>query len=322
MDDVHRLQISTPFHVGRVNCYVFTRDKLTLLDPGPATEEAYEELSAGLQDLGFAISDVDQILISHPHMDHFGLANRLVEESGSVAVAHGDATEPLADPVGHFEREQAFFRPFLELMGVPEQFAESAIRLPEAYVDYQYPLTVNRELTDGDTVDVGVGEDLKVVHTPGHAPGSVCFVSESDGIAFTGDHVLSHITPNPLLTLVPGTDDERTRSLPAYVDSLQTIRAVDASVGCGGHGERMPDLDGRVQEILDHHQERKENIADILATVGPVSPYDVMQEMFPDLPATEVFSGISEVLGHLDLLEDEDRVDIEEMNGVRTYAMS
>lgn len=319
MDDVHRIQIPTPFHVGRVNCYVFTGNSLTLLDPGPATEDAYEELSAGLEDLGFTIADVDQILISHPHMDHFGLANRVVEESGSVAVAHSDATEPLVDPVDHFEREQKFFRPFLETMGVPEEYAESAIRLPEAYVDYQYPLSVDRELTDGDTVDVG--RDLAVVHTPGHAPGSVCFVSEPDAVAFTGDHVLGHITPNPLLTLVPGTDDERTRSLPTYVDSLQTIREVGASVGHGGHGESMPDLDGRVQAILDHHRDRKENIADILAATGPVSPYDVMQEMFPDLPATEVFSGMSEVIGHLDLLEDEDRVDIDERDGVRTYAL-
>ncbi len=319
MDDVHKLEIPTPFGVGRVNCYVFTADGLTVLDPGPATESAYEKLAAGLDAHGFAVADVDRVLITHPHMDHFGIANRVVEESGARTVAHRDATRHLADPIEHFDREQAFFRPFLKAMGVPEQIAGTAVTLPEAYTDYQEPLAVDRELTDGDIVDVGV--DLTAVHTPGHAPGSVCFVPSTESVAFTGDHVLQHISPNPLLTVAPGTDDERTRSLPSYLDSLDVIRTVEAAVGHGGHGETIPDLNGRAEEILDHHHRRKERIADMIDETGPMTAYDIMQEMFPDLPATEVFPGMSEVIGHLDLLEDEDRVAISEEDGVKRYAL-
>ena len=106
---------------------------------------------------------------------------------------------------------------------------------------------------------VDVGTTLTVVHTPG----SVCFVSGQDGVAFTGDHVLEHISPNPLLTVVPGTEDERTRSLPLYLDSLRKIQDVNADVGYAGHGKRIVELDGRVEEILDHHS-RKGRIADLI----------------------------------------------------------
>lgn len=319
MDDVHRIEIPTPFDVGRVNCYALVGDGLTLLDPGPATEAAYEELADGLRDLDFAIADIDRVLITHPHMDHFGLAARLVDESGARTVAHRDATRLLSDPDGHLEREQAFFEPFLETMGVPEEVATTAIGLPEAYTSYQNPLAIDRELTDGDTVDIG--PDLTAVHTPGHAPGSVCFLPTTDRVAFTGDHVLEHISPNPLLTVAPGTEDERTRSLPSYLDSLHRIQAVDAELGYSGHGKRIPDLNTRAQEILDHHREREERIADLIAEQGSVTAYELMEELFPDLPATEVFPGMSEVIGHLDLLEDEGRVEITERDGVRRYTI-
>ncbi|WP_276258952.1 MBL fold metallo-hydrolase [Haloglomus litoreum] len=319
MDDVHRIEIPTPFDVGRVNCYAFVADGLSLLDPGPATEAAYAELSAGLNDLGFTVADVEQVLITHPHMDHFGIAARVIKESGGRAVAHRDAMRPLAEPLDHFDREQAFFRPFLQSMGVPEQVAETAVTLPEAYTDYQEPLAVDYEVRDGDSVDVGV--DLTAVHSPGHAPGSVCFVPETAPVAFTGDHVLQHISPNPLLTVAPGTEDERTRSLPDYLDSLERLRAADADTGYGGHGERIEDLDVRIGDIIDHHRQREERIANLIGELGPVTAYDLMQELFPDLPATEVFPGMSEVIGHLDLLEDENRVEIIEEEAIRKYAL-
>lgn len=318
MDDVFRIEISTPFDVGRVNCYGLTGDGLALVDPGPATTSAYDDLVAGLAGEGHHVDDVDRVLVTHPHMDHFGLASRVVGESGATAVAHANAAPRMADPRGLFEREQAFFEPFLQAMGMPKQEAKTAVTLPESYTGYQEPLDVDRELADGDELG---GLDLVAVHTPGHAPGSMCFVRESAGVAFTGDHVLADISPNPILTVAPGADDERTRSLPTYLDSLERIQAVDADVGYAGHGEEIPDLAARAGEIVDHHEQRKERIADLVGQLQPVTAYEVMTELFADLPATEVFAGMSEVVGHLDLLEDEGRVGQAESRGSRRYTL-
>lgn len=320
MNDVQRFKIPTPFDVGPVNCYVFEGEELTLLDPGPATEEAYEALTEGLNDDGFGLHDVGKILVTHPHLDHFGLAHRLAEESGARVVAHRDATEQLGDPDAHLDREQAFFSPFLQAMGVPEDIVETVVSLPDPYTDFREPVDVDRELTDGDVVDVGV--ETTAVHTPGHAPGSVCFVPRTEPVAFTGDHVLEHISPNPLLTLVPGSNDERTRSLPTYLESLRTLAETHAEVGYSGHGELVSDLPSRIDEVIAHHRDRKERIADMVAEMGPVTAYRIMQEMFPNLPVTEMFPGMSEVIGHLDLLENEGRVDITESEGLRRYSLS
>jgi glyoxylase-like metal-dependent hydrolase (beta-lactamase superfamily II) len=320
MDDVTRLEIPTPFDVGRVNCYVFEHGGLTLLDPGPATEMAYEELSTELAALGHRIEDVDRVLVSHPHMDHFGLADRLAVEADARVVAHADAVDRLAAPQEFFEREQAFFRPYLLSMGLPEQYVDTVVGIPEQYTEFQQPVNVDRGLVEEETVDAGV--TLTAVDTPGHAPASLCFTVPDEDVVFTGDHVLAEISPNPLLTLVPGTDDERTRSLPDYVASLRKLAALDVSHGYGGHRGPIPDLGTRITEIDDHHQDRKERIAGLLADNGPTTAYDLMGELFPDLPATEMFPGMSEIIGHLDLLEDEDRVDITEADGMKRYELA
>lgn len=319
MEGMERISIPTPFSVGRVNCYLFTKNGLTVLDPGPATEEAYEELERSLARFGYSSSDIDRVLITHPHMDHFGLAHRLVEESNAHVYAHEDAVEQLSDPIGYFEKEQEYFRPFLLSMGMPVDTVDTVLELPEPYTDYQDPVTVSRELTEGDTIDVGV--ELECLSTPGHAPGSLCYLAETDGIMFTGDHVLPGITPNPLLTLAPGSVDERTRSLPTYLESLRKVLDTEIPFGYGGHGDPISTLQNRARETITHHQERKERIADLVADHEPTTAYQIMKEMFPDLPATEMFPGMSEVIGHLDLLEDENRVVISESDGVKRYEL-
>lgn len=314
-----RIEIPTPFEVGPVNCYAFDDDELTLLDPGPTTDEAYHAVASGLDDLGYAVTDASRILITHPHMDHFGLANRIATEADARVIAHTDAKMKLSDPLEHFDREQAFFKPYLATMGVPEQMVDTVVGLPAQYRDFQEPVTVDRVLTDGDVVDIG--RELRAVATPGHAPGSVCFVAESANAAFTGDHVLSDVSPNPLLTLAPEATDERTRSLPQYLDSLVTLQSEAVTTGFGGHYRSISNLPGRIDDIRDHHETRKERIADMLAEMGAATAYRIMGEMFPNLPATETFPGMSEVIGHLDLLEDEGRVRIVETDGVKRYVL-
>lgn len=318
MDSVERIPIPTPFSVGRVNCYLLTGNGLTLVDPGPATTEAHDALGESLADHGYTFEAIERILITHPHMDHFGLAEQIVAESGARVFAHEAAVERLVDPTGYFEREREYFEPFLLSMGVPADTTETVLDLPESFMDYQEPVSVTDELTDSDVIDVGTS--LECVATPGHVPGSLCYLAASRDAVFTGDHVLPDVTPNPLLTLAPGSDSERTRSLPTYLESLETILGIEATVGYAGHGEPLPDVHARVRETISHHEDRKERIATVVAEQEPTTAYRIMKEMFPDLPVTELFSGMSEVIGHLDLLEDENRVAITEREGVKRYS--
>lgn len=245
-------------------------------------------------------------------MDHFGSANRIASESGAEVFAHRDAVERLVDPDDNYRRERAFFEPVLTKMGVPEKTVGTVVGLPEQYAEFREPVDVDRTLDDGDVVELHDGSAYEVVHTPGHAPGSVCFVDAVAGIAVTGDHVMSDISPNPLLTIRPDDPSRRTRSLPAYLDSLERLHVTGADVGFGGHRAPVEDLQARIDAIREHHSARKEHIATMLDQQGSMTPYTVMRELFPDLPVTEMFPGMSEVVGHLDLLEDDGRVTVDD----------
>jgi len=319
MSQMEHTEIPTPFGIGTVNCYLLDGEELTLVDPGPATEASFAALDEVLDRLGHDAADIENILVTHAHMDHYGSVRQLKDQSGASVFAHERASRILADPVEHFECERAFFTPHLMSMGVPERMAMAATSVPEPYFAFQEPVTVDRELADGDHIDVG--PELAAVHTPGHSQGSICFAAPADGYVFAGDHLLNDITPNPSFSVVVGPDTARTRGLPVYMASLGKLRSLALETGYAGHGDIITDVETRINETLAHHRERKEDVADILADSGPMTPYAIMLEMFSQLPATELFLGMSEVIGHLDLLEDEDRIVIVEADDVSQYRL-
>lgn len=308
MEMINRLPIPTPFRIGQVNCYSIAKDSLTLIDPGPATEDAYESLEESLSRVNYTISDVACVLITHPHVDHYGLTRQIVDDSGARVIAHEDAAERLANPIGYLEKEREYFRSFLLSMGMPPDTVDAALELSDQHTGSLDPVAVTNTVTDGDTIDVGV--ELECLSTPGHSAGSLCYNAHSKSVVFTGDHILPDTTPNPLLTLSPDSERQRTRSLPIYLESLHRINVAEAAVGYGGHGDPILDLQNRVQEIISHHDNRKERIGDIVAEKGPLTAYEIMNVIFTDLPESRMFPGMSEVIGHLDLLEDEQRVEV------------
>jgi glyoxylase-like metal-dependent hydrolase (beta-lactamase superfamily II) len=307
MSDIERIPVSTPFGIGPVNCYLLPGDRPVLIDPGPATEAAYAALEERLTATGCDIADIQDVLVTHEHMDHFGLIRRIKHQSGARVHTHEQAVEVLADHVRHFEQEREFFGPYLRSMGVPDRVATVATELPEPYLAFQEPVTVDNVLSDGDSI--ALDPAIEVVHTPGHSPGSVCFYAPEGEWLLTGDHLLTDITPNPAMTVQPGRPTKRFRALPQYVDSLRALTSYDSVVGHGGHRDPVSDVRTRALEVIDHHESRADDIMSLLEAEGPLTAYEIMGNLFSDLPVTEVFLGMSEVIGHLDLLEDAARIE-------------
>jgi len=309
-----RLSIPTPFQIGRVNAYVAGR---TLVDPGPASEEAWSTLVTELEARNLEPEDVEQVLVTHPHPDHFGLARRFRETGARVL-----ASEPCADVIGAFgERlayEQRYFRAFFTRHGMADSTATTVTELPEAFVRYAPDVDTDRVLAAGDTVTVdGVGLDVDTV--AGHAPGELTFAYDQgeERHAIVGDNVLPDITPNPLLQPPRQEGGERPRILPAFNESLHELRARGYDRLLPGHREGIENPRERIDEILAAHEDRTADVYDLLD--GPSTAAEVMNGLFEDLPATEQFPGMSEAIGHLDVLEARDRVERHERGGMVVY---
>ena len=297
--NIQRVEVPTPFEVGDVNSYLV--DETVLVDPGPATENAKEALVEGLAQEGVGVEDVDEVVITHPHIDHFGLTSYVVEESDAQVYVHEDAADAVADYAAQYERERDYFSDLLVKHGMSEDVAETVLRLPGAFLDLapSVPRESVISVTDGETFTEA---SFEAVETPGHSFGSVCALSGDK--VFTGDHLLDDTTPNPSLQMP--IDGERSRSVVEYLESLERVAETDADLAFPGHGERIDDVRGRAEEISEHHEQRADEFESLLDE--PMTAYELMFEKWTDLPATEQFFGLSESLGHLELLEERGRV--------------
>lgn len=309
-----RFEIPTPFQIGAVNAYLADT---TLVDPGPDSEEAWAALLEELETHGLIPDDITQVLVTHPHPDHFGLAHRFADRGADV-IASPECAAIVADFRGRLAYEQRFFVDFFDRHGMEHKTAETVVELPEAYVQYAPDVTVDRELSEGDTITVD-GVDMDVMTAVGHSIGELLFAYDDAGErrAIVGDHVLADITPNPLLQPPPTEDDERPRVLPAFNESLERVKGANFDRLLAGHREVITDPAGRIDEILAAHEERTANVRDLVS--GPTTAREVMEGLFGDLPVTEFFSGMSEAVGHLDVLEARGAVTRHENGGVVVY---
>lgn len=312
-----RIVVPTPFQVGPVNAYLSGR---TLVDPGPDSEDAWATLLDALDARGLAPGDIEQVLVTHPHPDHFGLAHRFATQG-----AHVVGSEPTAGIVGDFVGrlgiEQSFFRSFFEQCGMATTTARTVTDLPEAFLEYAPSVTVDETVTAGDSV-LAADTGLDVIELEGHAAGELVFAYDHGDRreALVGDHVLPDITPNPFLRPPMEGDGRRPRVLPGYNESLEWLRERPLDRLLPGHRDPIPDPKGRIDAIRQAHEDRTSEVADIVS--NPLTPVEVMEALFGDLPATEMFSGMSEAVGHLDVLEGRGRVELREEGGLLVYEPS
>jgi glyoxylase-like metal-dependent hydrolase (beta-lactamase superfamily II) len=301
---IHAIPLPTPFLVGRVNCYLIEDEPLTLIDTGPNSGKSLDELEQALADHGRAIEDLQLIIVTHQHMDHVGLLEILVRRSGAeVAAFH-----PLGPYLENFSRSAAaddeFAQAIMRRHGVPEDLSTVLSSVGAAFRAFGSSGRVTRPLRDGDELAFR-DRKLKVLHRPGHSPSDTLFWDERRRILIAGDHLLAHISSNPLVSrpLEDGTapGQRRTQALVQYIESMRATREMPAELVLTGHGDPVIDHAGLIDERLRMHHRRARKIHRMLAK-GPLSAHEIAFQMWGNVAVTQAYLTLSEVLGHLDLL--------------------
>ncbi len=319
MPEIFRIVLPTPFPVGPVNTYVLkgpplTGAPLTLVDPGPAYPPAREALKSGLAKLGLGLADIEAVFITHPHIDHYGLANEVAQASGASVVAHVDAASRLAAGIRvRGSADKTALESVLARAGAPVGYAESLFRQWAAADALADLVGVDRSVADGDAVEGG-GVTWKVISTPGHSPGAACFYDEAGRRLVSGDHLLADISTNAIMEFnaAPSTNGPvlvRQKSLLIYMESLRKVKELEVSEVLPGHGEPFTDHRTLIAGRMRHYESRKAAIAARLEDLGPSPAFRVATALFPgQTEPVGQFLALSEVLGHLDLLEADGRV--------------
>jgi glyoxylase-like metal-dependent hydrolase (beta-lactamase superfamily II) len=304
---VHRLPVPTPFAVGKINAYLIEDDPLTLIDGGPNYGSGLDVLGESLAAHGHSIEDIGLILLTHNHSDHIGLAQIIVEHSGAEVAALGAAAERLANYEAEAARDDQFAVELMLRSGIPEETALALQSLSGTFRAWGAAVQVTRPLADGDVIELS-GRRLEVFFRPGHSVMDTVFWDAERQFGFVGDHLLPHISSNPLISRPLDDSSGRTRSLIAYLDSLAKTRELpEGSLLFGGHGEPIDDHRALIDTRTASTERRKEKLLRLLGE-GPRSGYELAQSMWGNIAVTQAFLTLSEVIGHMDLLEAEGRV--------------
>ncbi|HEX3841776.1 MAG TPA: MBL fold metallo-hydrolase [Acidimicrobiales bacterium] len=290
--------------------YAFELDGggVALVDAGWNTDEAWTHLSDGLAMAGGSIADVQAVLVTHIHPDHYGLAGRIREASGAWIGLHPDDAIMLESRYGNTDDLVEAMTRLLVDSGVP---ADKLPDLAMASMMTKAMVTMAKPdvfFEDGKSVDLP-GWSLQTIWTPGHSPGHTCFYSEERRLLLSGDHVLPRITPN----ISVHTQQPTANPLGDFLASLLKVQNLGAEEVLPGHEYRFSDLAGRLDELIQHHADRLDEIEHVLRDHPGSTAWDITLRLHWSRPWDQIETFMQrqangETLAHCVLLELHDRV--------------
>jgi glyoxylase-like metal-dependent hydrolase (beta-lactamase superfamily II) len=296
LDNIARIKVPLPFPLQWVNCYAIRGTRgITVIDPGLNTAAAIAVWEEAFEQLGFAASDIERIVLTHYHPDHYGLAGWMQQLSGAdvwlsrsgheQAQRLWGAGQPLtAEIVAQFRRA-----------GMPEELLAQVKRHLGDFIPLVSPQPTVRELKPGIRFALG-DEDYETIGAGGHAIGQICFYRESSRTMFCGDQVLPKISPN--ISLIPGAEVD---PLGSFLSSLRLLASREVALAYPGHRDPFSTFAERVRELLTHHEERLKRMREQLRE--PLTANDLCRRMFGDrLSVHQLRFALAETLAHVEHL--------------------
>jgi glyoxylase-like metal-dependent hydrolase (beta-lactamase superfamily II) len=275
------------------------RDGLLMIDAGWEGQRSWAALQESLlrTRAGPAIS---QVILTHDHPDHSGLAT-LLADAGAVVAGHAAESSDCRERYLRRSRDSAAGIDLLAAAGVPIEQAASATDQVEIPGPAQPLPTYGRTIGDGEALEWGRFR-LRVIHTPGHTAGSICLLEENTGLLFTGDQLLPRITPSISVHADDGSDP-----LSQFINSLKRVEDMGTAEGLPGHEYRFADVSARARYLIDHHERRLEEILSAVRDSAPVTVWELSAGLSWSRPWSDMagwvrMSAVRETFAHVNAL--------------------
>ncbi len=254
---IHQIKVPIPDNpLGFLNCYLVQgKNGWLMVDTGWYTQEAFNALEAGLKDMGLGFTDIETIVVTHVHADHYGLAGRIKQVSPDTKLlAHRWEGDLIESRYIKFAELRDKMGAVLALHGVPPIDLASLQSASMPVLEYVTVTMPDQSLYGGEVLNTGIF-NLEVLWTPGHSPGHICLWEAEHRILFSGDHILPVITPNISYHVQSGDSP-----LGDFINSLNKLRNLPAAQVLPAHEHIFTNLRERIEEIKEHHEQRKEEI--------------------------------------------------------------
>ena len=328
IEDIIRIKIDVPWNVKDVSLYLFkVQDKTVLFDSGLDMGNWSKLFFLALKDINLTVQDIDYCFISHNHSDHVGLVGILKQKNPNLQILMSDITaktlewENQGENMDELEQEAKKIAFQMIKYGFTDKQADRVVQFFSFWPKFRKYQKPDIILNDGDTIL----NNLEVIWTPGHSFGHTCIFNSKEKYLFSGDHILSRITPHignyiiPKILLEEYKDYDFNNILKHYLNSLDRIDKLNPKIIFPAHQDIIYDPHKRITEIKEHHKNRLSEISRMIKD-NPLPPSRISELHFGDLVDMNSFLALSEVLGHLFYLEDQGLVESIEKNGKILYS--
>jgi glyoxylase-like metal-dependent hydrolase (beta-lactamase superfamily II) len=321
---VHQIRLPFPQGMsGYTNVYVVEGSNGNILiDSGWDDSEVIWAFREGLREDRLKFQDINWIVITHIHPDHYGLASKLKELCGAEVAVHRTEAGLINSRYKDFDGLLKDMGDMLSSNGVPQAELTELKQASLWMKQFVSPDLPDVTLDDGDRISNG-SFGFEVLRTPGHSPGHICLYEARKRWLFSGDHVLFNVTPH--VGFHPQSGDN---PLKDYIDSLGMVDSLGVNFVFPGHGPVFNSLKLRAVEIFNHHEQRKRAIMTVLDD-GLKTAYQVAAEIpwklelggvaFSDLEAWDRRLAMLETIAHLKLLASEGSAGKIDRDGISLY---
>jgi glyoxylase-like metal-dependent hydrolase (beta-lactamase superfamily II) len=316
-EDIYEVPLPLPFALKVIKAYVIRgKNGITIVDTGLHTKEDIEVWHQVQQEIGFAWQDVNQIVLTHYHPDHYGLAGTIQQWTNApVHISKKD-----------FDQAQLFFSrtsdmpevmaQFFSKHGLSREWVEQIPGHMRGFYEWVEPHPKPTFIQAGEMIRLG-DRDYEILHTPGHADGHLSFYDPERQWLIGGDFLLPKITPN--ISLWPKGDPN---PLARYLETLDRMKELPVKRVFPSHGPVFDHYQERIEELKRHHQKRLEIMLDQVIERDGATVAEVCLATFGGkLSIHNLRFAISETLAHLEYLRLNGELMIEEKAGVKRYLL-
>lgn len=315
-----RIELPTPFAVGPVNVYLFTEPEPVLIDTGIRSDESWAALLDGLARHHLTPADLQRIIITHPHEDHCGQAGRLLAQSQADLWIWEEGVDWLLHFTTRLQERMDYYETiFLPRTGMPPEMRQVVIAYFQTMLDTYAPIPSEPVHTFrlNDTLTMG-GLDWQILHMPGHAQHHTCFYQPGSRQLISADMLL-HRTPTPVVENPPP-GRPRQPGLPLFLQSLDVLERLAIDTVYPGHGPIFHDAQEKIAQQRKRIERRKRQCLQAIDD-GYHTLMALTNHLYAKRDPTLRFAGLWMIVGYLDLLQAEGRVEEELVNGVWRYSV-